>query len=497
MAHTDLPVNVDSSYTDDATHPDVKLHQQHHDELHYFHNTWDLTDVPGWPDGGIPFWNESGQKFDVIDPAISGSPGPPGADGTSLTPKGSYAVDTAYVKGDVVREAGATYAAKQASTGAAVTNTTYWMLMVTDGATGASGSNGSTGATGPAGPAGPTESTFDVFTDMGTDFTVDAGAYDYLVGTLTDDCTIDFTDSSGASVSAVTMRMYQGAGGPHAVTWTGITWMTTDGLQPDLSGMSVGDFVVLAFDQVSGVWCGYAPGAGTGVAPPAGTYPTLAFDVPFTYTSNADQTTDYVTGTATQIGNSRVGHAFVMTTMATTDPPVPTLAGGGASSGWTQGATQVQGTGATRRRITHFVAQDAVSGAAAPLTVGLGGVLHTGVQIIVIRTTRSPATAKALAVAKSVSAQGSGTSSTVTLAAASDATNRAIACIEDNGTTTTLTPEANWDILSPTPITMTNPTIRGHAIANTTAFDTTPLMTLSGPLVTGIIATECEQGATS
>jgi hypothetical protein len=496
MVHEDLPVNIDSSYTDDGAHPDVKIHQTHHDELHFFHNLFKLTDVATWPDGGVPFWNDAADEFQVIDPEIAGSPGPPGADGTSLTPKGTYAVDVAYVKGDVVREAGATYACKLANTGAAVTNTTYWMLMTTDGAQGDPGSSGAAGAPGQTGPPGPTESNFDVFPDLTDTFTVDAGLYDYLVGTLTEDCEIDFEDSSGAAVSALTMRLYQGAGGPFAVTWTGITWMTTDGLEPDLSGMSAGDFVVLAFDQVAGVWCGYAPGAGTGVAPPSGTYPTLAFDVPYTSTQNADQSTDYVGSTNFQIGNSRVGHAFVMTTMATVDPPVPTLSGGGATSGWTQGATQLQGTGATRRRITHFVAQDAVSGAAAPLVVGIGGQLHTGCAVVVIRTTRSPATAKALAVAKSVSGSGTGTSSTCTLAAASDAANRGIACGEDNGTTTVVTAEANWDVLSPTPLTMINPTIRAHAIANTTSFDTTPSFSLSGPLVTGIIATECEQGPT-
>lgn len=35
---TDLPVNIDSSYADDALLPGRKIHQQHHDVLHALHN---------------------------------------------------------------------------------------------------------------------------------------------------------------------------------------------------------------------------------------------------------------------------------------------------------------------------------------------------------------------------------------------------------------------------------------------------------------------------
>jgi hypothetical protein len=183
--------------------------------------------------------------------------------------------------------------------------------------------------------------------------------------------------------------------------------------------------------------------------------------------------------------------------MATTDPSVPTLVGGGATSGWTQGATQLMGTGATRRRLTHFIAQDAVSGAAAPLTVGVNGESLTGCIIVIVRTTKSPLTARAIAAANSVSAQSGVLSINATLGAASDATNRGIACIVDNGTASVLTPDTNWVIDSAFPQSMNNPTCRVHITTNTVAFDTSVTNTWSAAVVSGIIATECEQGPTT
>lgn len=47
MARPSLPVNIDSSYADDATRPSVKLHQQYHDALHKLAVL--LDDVTGQP----------------------------------------------------------------------------------------------------------------------------------------------------------------------------------------------------------------------------------------------------------------------------------------------------------------------------------------------------------------------------------------------------------------------------------------------------------------
>lgn len=502
VPRTDLPVNIDASYVDDAAHPDVKAHQQHTDELHWFHNLFDFSTFDDWPDGGLGFWDLSAQKFSVLDPTITGSPGPPGSDGKSLTPRGAWSGGTSYVPGDVVRSAGAVYACKIANTNSdPASSTTNWMFLIADGVAGPGGAQGITGATGAPGKDGPTSSVVEVFPNLAAAFTLDAGSYDVAVGTLTTDCSIDFEDTSGARVSAITFRLYQGSGGPHNVTWSGVTWITSDSLPPDLSGMSIGDFIVIAFDQVDGVWCGYVPGSGVAGTPPPVIYPVLAFDELFNMHVSTDQSTPYTSGVNLQIGNERVAHAFVITVETTNDPPLHTLAGAGAS-GWDAGATTLIGTGATRRRLSHFVAQDAVSGPASPLVVGQAvspgsEVVLAGCEVLILRTTRSPLTAKALAVAKSVAAQGSGTAVTVALAAASDPTNRGIAAVGDNGTTATFTPEANWVLQGSSPLTITNPVQRMHVMADTTSFDTSPSATFSAAVLWGEVATECQQGPTS
>lgn len=70
----------------------------------------------------------------------------------AIVPKGTWAAGS-YKALDLVRYNGASYVAKSATT-ASPTDTTYWQLVNSDGATGAAGPTGATGATGPAGTNG-------------------------------------------------------------------------------------------------------------------------------------------------------------------------------------------------------------------------------------------------------------------------------------------------------------------------------------------------------
>lgn len=69
-----------------------------------------------------------------------------------IIPQGTWTAGT-YKALDLVRYNGASYIAK-ATTTATPTNTTYWDLVVQDGATGATGATGNTGATGATGAQG-------------------------------------------------------------------------------------------------------------------------------------------------------------------------------------------------------------------------------------------------------------------------------------------------------------------------------------------------------
>ena len=84
----------------------------------------------------------------------TGATGSKGATGTSIRFKGAWSSTTAYVSDasyvDIVTSGGNTYRCKASNTNQAVTNTTYWELIVQKG------SQGPTGATGPQGPKGDT-----------------------------------------------------------------------------------------------------------------------------------------------------------------------------------------------------------------------------------------------------------------------------------------------------------------------------------------------------
>lgn len=64
----------------------------------------------------------------------------------ALLPQGDYSGATAYTFLDVVRYNGASYVCKQATTGNLPTNTTYWMLLNSDGAQGTNGASGTNGS---------------------------------------------------------------------------------------------------------------------------------------------------------------------------------------------------------------------------------------------------------------------------------------------------------------------------------------------------------------
>jgi hypothetical protein len=115
-------------------------------------------------------------------------------------------------------------------------------------------------------------------------------------------------------------------------------------------------------------------------------------------------------------------------------------------------------------------------------------------MVDVVQTTRAPATAASLAVSKAVSNQGTGTSATATLAAASDPSNRGIAYVVENATGATFTPETNWNEVSGSAESITGPTLRARILFNSTAFDTSPSGSYSASLGWCMVATELEQG---
>jgi hypothetical protein len=208
-----------------------------------------------------------------------------------------------------------------------------------------------------------------------------------------------------------------------------------------------------------------------------------------------------VDGATPQIGNKRgVGVLIVTTADDGSDPPVPTLAGAGASE-WLQGASTPGGTGTTRRRATPFYARDAVGGAAAPLVVTLSGAgrHYTGCIAHGFKTTGTvPSTWKTLAQSKSVARQSldSGESATAprcTLAAADDAANRPVVWVVDNGSTAEFTPDADFEMVG-TELPMTGPTLRSRILDRDDAFETTPTSSFGASVVWMCLGTESEQG---
>jgi hypothetical protein len=524
MGSRNLPVNVDSAYADDATHPDVKVHQQHHDVVHEFVNLWDDA-APG--DGFIPFYNDSNGLWEYIDPEIAGSPGPQGDPGVGFTVLGAWNSGTTYhifsanspESYEVVTHLGNTYYALATHSNSEPTvdvngqgtASANWGVLAVRGSDGADGANGATGQTGPIGPQGapgPTAESAQVGDHVTGTKTLDAATTSMYSLILDDDTVFTLSDSLSRAGSAITLRLYMGAGGPSTATFNTVTlWATDDGLAPDLSGMSTGDVVVIVFDQMAGTWFGYVPAV---PAPPApDTYGTLGDEELAIASDTAAKAGDgtYVLGASVQVGNKRGGVAAVVTTRGdSVAPAVPSLAGGGATTWYPVDSVVFAPVGTTQRRLTLFACRDAVALSAASFTVTLNGVVtdsYTGCAIKVHRTTDIVPPEWLTQIQANFSHRAYNDTSEVgihadldnaPLGSPNDTNSRPIAAIAYNLTTDpTFTWDANYAEVG-TRQTMSSPSITLLIIFNATAWNTTP----GGDCVTsvqwGLVAAEELQG---
>lgn len=521
---TELPVNVDSAYADDATHPDVKIHQQHHDFLHYLYNLFEqaIEDGTGtWDDGGIPFWVAGDGEFSIIDPGISGSPGPTGPQGRGFLFMGVWSSGTAYNVAtsnspeayEVVQYGRHLYYALTDHTNSTPTTdangyptaSANWGVFLTgglDGATGVPGADGSQGPIGLTGPSGPSAEVGDIITSSGSTQTLDSADATYYKITLTDDCTINLADTTGEAASAMTIRLFQGVGAPWLVDFPDVSsWFTASGAAPVL-GTTEGDATVIVVDHFDGEWFGYAPGVSA--TPPPETFPTLDFEEWGVGSSDGQNKLDtlgtatWVLNSAVQLGNKRGGVVgVVLTTDNSVTPPVPSLAGGGASA-WTVIGSIAWGTGTVLRRLTLFAARDSSSSAAAQFTVTAiqAGVSYTNCVIKGVRSTGNvPSTWMTtmlgnFAVNNNI-LTGNSSAQLATLAALATG-NRPIACLATN-LDTTYTYDTNYAIIGSTQLG-TGPTIELHFFWDATTTDTTPSTTTTNAVNWAMVAAEAEQG---
>lgn len=519
----------DTAFPDDPARADIKELQADSDAYAKVYEMMDPVGFEAAPSGALPF-KGPGDSVEWTDPEIEGSPGPAGKSayevavdngfgGTEaewlasligLVWRGDYSDATAYLADDAVYSPtyGSAYVALQNNTGSAPpapdsAPSANWSLLAragSQGLPGTPGTNGSNGLQGLTGDPGPSEERRLVIDSGGAAQTLDLADFSFFTITLDDDITIDLVDSLGREVSAATIRFIQGTGAPFTATWTdSVLWFTEDGLAPVLADTEGLQNIVSVW-QEDGQWFGVAPGF-HGEAPPE-TFPVLAPDILAQYADTANQTTNYVSGTSYQVGNKRVGHLFVTTTMDSADPPVPYIVSGSAGvTTWEQGDSVVfSPTGTSHRRLTHFVGRNEAAGASAPITIGqVGdvGSLLTGVDVILVRTTASPDTAVALAVSKDVTNNASSNAPNATLGAASDATNRGLYCLARNATSATYTPEGTWTELTGSPQDLSSPVVRMSVFWRSDAFDTSISGSLSASNTWGIVATEMQQGATS
>lgn len=75
MASSNLPVNIDTAYSDDAVDPSAKIHQQHHDLIHRVVNWFNKDLAP--TEGTVPVYTGSvgGYSPALLDTLISDSLG--------------------------------------------------------------------------------------------------------------------------------------------------------------------------------------------------------------------------------------------------------------------------------------------------------------------------------------------------------------------------------------------------------------------------------------
>lgn len=532
---TALPTNVDSAYVDDGSNPSQKLHQQHHDVLHFFYNLWEQAIEDGvgtWPDGAIPFWVLSNGQFSIIDPAISGSPGPQGDQGRGFLFMGSWSGSTTYHVAtandpeayEVVLYGRHTYYAKTTHTNSQPQtdgtgqpiDSTQWGVFTAGGVDGVDGADGADGAAGPIGPQGPPGQTRDAFSDLGNvsgAITIDAADATLYKLTLIGDATIDFMDSSGAAGAGITLRVVQGSGAPHTITWGNILhWYTADSNPPSL-GSTAGNVKVVVVDNMNDEWYGYSPG--TAATPPAEVFPTLGMEAitgaggADTSNKNTGGTYIYSAGSAVQIGAKRGGLCAVfMARDDSLDPAIPQLVGGGAN--WQLLGSTLQGlTGTTRRRLSIFACRDATAGAASQFSasvVAAAGESYTGALIFPVRTTGNvPSTWIASMQANMGFRQQADTAggtevSTLArtrpdLAAAADAANRVVACLSVNVAQVAPNPvleTADWEQIGTTYV-LSGPTAELRWIWDDVSFDGSVRITVGGA-IWALFAGEMEQG---
>lgn len=326
----------------------------------------------------------------------------------------------------------------------------------------------------------------------GTALEIDPALGTVWAVTVDNDCTITFAIPT-TPTAGLTVKLTQSGGG-NTITWgTELGWEATTEptLQATDGGIDILTFVY--FPDVPG-WFGFPSALNVGSPNP--TFPTLGFELLASPTSSTANLSPYVFGSTYFLGDQRLGMCFVVNTDATgNDPPQPTLTGAGASS-WTLADTVTNNTvGTAGRRLSLYVARDAVSGSPGALTVTVTG-SPTGCVLTAVRTTGAvQSTAVSLADTKAVHASSAGgLAVTWPFAAAANAANRQVIAFMQNQETYPATPETNFVEMQTT--AMLNPSIKLFVYRNTTAFDTTPTATVvsGGPTVRwASVGTEVEQ----
>jgi hypothetical protein len=508
MPSRDLPENIDAQYADDASRPDVEIHQHHHDVIHDFVNIFD----DGTPnDGDMFFFDGPSGLWTAFDP-LDGIPGTQGKEGHGIIYRGDWDALTSYVvyngttifTDDVVQHLGNTYIALVANAGdepqvdvdghgIASTN---WGVMTVGGKDGVDGERGFDGAEGPQGDVGvpgPSSEAYDSIGNAAGLITLDCNDATMYEIVLADDILLTLADSSGVQANAITIRVVQGPDAPNTVTFDNVSaWITADGLPPDTATVE-GDVNVYVFDRMPSMgWFGYAPGGVVTPVEPA--FPTLDItDLTLaTVTTDRDAPGGWTAvGSSVQIGDERGGIAAVVLTRNDSIAPVAPAFSGGGSSSWVLIKEVQQSTVASlRRALFLYATYDAVASAASAFDITLSdsstGLAYTGMLMKVCRTTgKVPSTWPTVmaATAAGRTSDDSGENTSVIhcpLASPQIPENRGIVAFSSNqavaGVGTTMTPEANWNLIG-TEAGMTGPNQALWMMWNGTAFDTTPTVT--------------------
>lgn len=485
---------------DETISPGQTGHIDDHEELHIQHNKFDWDTTP--PDGGVWFYNETLGKWVPLDPNIEGSPGPPGTPGPFFRLMGVWDIATAYVNNssfiDVVSWEGSSYAALTNTTGDQPPSAEWFPMAEkgetgTAGADGADGVDGTPGAPGPPGEPGPSEEAVES-TLTGSAKTADGDTFSVFFWTLDDDC--DITINSTTPPQWLTIYLKQDATGGRTITWTDtIAW--EGGVEPTWSTDPGALDIITITVQPDGALLGTAILNFLPVAPAA---PDLSVSVIASLQSSTDSTSyqlsppggsqgDPITGVQAgdllmlAIENSRTGSL---------DTDIPTPSGLAA---WelldpTDGTNQYF-SGTTRFRLTVFAFRVTTAPAAAPVTITFPNVA-AGCSATLVRIPGTSLSSLATAKAKVNKNSGTGSSVSVTLASAGDPANRPIAFIAVNKQPPAITPRANWtellEVGHPTPSNVLQTQWRSDS------FETTASGSWTEPQVSGIIATELEQG---